>query len=70
MSGHTERYSSAFGSDEVTGTLPLDITEAGIYTASSDGVLMLRVTSDAMEIDDGRTITVSTNVSHQNGTEA
>ena len=70
VSGTTERYSSAFGSADFTGeTLPLDITEGAVFTAASGGIMVSRVTHDAMPIGSGQTLTFGTNISHQNGTE-
>ena len=68
VSGTTERYSSAFGSADFSDTLPLDITEGAIFTAGSGGVMVSRVTHDAMPIGSGQTLTFGTNISHQNGT--
>lgn len=65
----TERYGTAFDADDVTGE-PLQITEGGLKTAiDASGILVLRVTADAQELDTGNIITLQTNVTHQNGTE-
>ena len=65
VQNETERYGSSFVSSDFSG-LPLDIAEAGILTASSGGILMLHVTSDAFEMDTGGIMTVQTNLTHEN----
>jgi len=67
VSGTVERYATAFHSSDFTG-LPKDITEAGIFTAATDGILIVRVTSDAETMSSGRVLTVGTNITHENGT--
>jgi len=64
----TERYGTSFVSTDLTSP-PQDITEAGIFTLISSGVLIMRITATATELSTGIIITVQTNVTHQNGTE-
>lgn len=69
VSGTTERYTTAFSDADVSG-LPKDITEAGIFTAASGGIMIARVTANAVRLSSGRIITVGTTVSHENGEDA
>ena len=65
----SERYATAFSLSNV-GNQPRDIAEAGIYTAASGGILMMRVTTDQpAEISSGSILTVSTTIQHVNGTQ-
>ena len=68
VQNQTERYGSSFLHSDFSG-LPLDIAEAGLLTASSGGILILHVTSDAFEVDTGSIMTVQTNITHENGDE-
>ena len=68
--GTTEKYSTAFGSGDISVTLPVDITEAGIFTSSSGGVCVVRETSDGQAIASGNTLVATVDIAHVNGTEA
>lgn len=63
----TERYGSAFTSSDITP--PKTITEAGVLTLSSGGVLILHVIGAGQLLDTGLIVTVQTNVTHANGTQ-
>ena len=60
---NTERYATAYNHD---GTNDYDITEAGILTAETGGILIAHVTTQSpSEIRSGKTLTVATTVSHE-----
>ena len=64
-----ERYASFFTRGDV-GDADRQITEAGIFTAATDGILFCRFTTTQpliINIDD--TLTISTTISHINGTQ-
>ena len=64
-----ERYASFFARGDV-GNQDRQITEAGIFTAATDGILFCRFTTTQpliINIDD--TLTISTTISHINGTQ-
>ena len=63
----TERYGTAFTSSDITP--PKTITEAGVLTLSSNGVLILHVIGAGQLLDTGLIVTIQTNVTHANGTE-
>jgi len=63
----TERYGTAFTSSDITP--PKTITEAGILTLSSGGVLILHVIGAGQLLDTGLIVTVQTNITHANGTQ-
>jgi len=63
----TERYGTAFISSDVTP--PKTITEAGVLTLSSGGVLILHVIGSGQLLDTGLIVTVQTNITHANGTQ-
>ena len=67
--GTTERYASAFAPADIANP-PQNITEAGIFTAAADGVLVARVTLPPTQLAVGKIITVSTTVTHENGVAA
>ena len=62
----TERYTTDFAADEL-GALPVDITEAGLFTAAAAGTCVYRVTCDPMTVAGGRTLTVTAVITHKNG---
>ena len=64
----TERYGSVFDSNDIDNP-PQDITEAGIFTADANGILIMRVTNVAIALPAGLQLAIQTNVTHQNGTE-
>jgi len=64
----TERYASSFSDTDITSP-PQDISEAGIFTLISGGILIMRITATPVELDLGKLVTVQTNITHQNGTE-
>ena len=60
--GNTERYATAFNHD---GTNDYDITEAGILTADTGGILIAHVTTRSpAELRQGKTLTVATTSSY------
>lgn len=63
----TERYGTAFTSSDVTP--PQTITEAGVLTLASGGVLILHVIGAGQLLDTGLIVTVQTNITHANGTQ-
>lgn len=63
----TERYGSAFTSADITP--PKTITEAGVLTLISGGVLILHVIGAGQLLDTGLIVTVQTNITHVNGTQ-
>ena len=62
----TERYTTDFAAHEL-GTLPVDIEEAGLFTAAAAGTMVYRVTCDSMTVAAGRTLTITTVITHKNG---
>ena len=57
----TERYATAFNH---AGT-DYDITEAGIFTAETNGILIVHVTSRSIsELRAGKTLTIATTLTH------
>ena len=62
----TERYTTDFAANEL-GALPVDIMEAGLFTAASGGTMVYRVTCDSMTVTAGRTLTVTAVITHKNG---
>ena len=59
---NTERYATAFVH---TGT-DYDITEAGIYTAQTGGIMMTHVvTRSPAELRSGHTLTIATTITHK-----
>ena len=62
----TERYTTDFAANEL-GALPVDITEAGLFTAAAGGTCVYRVTCDPMTITAGRTLTITAVITHKNG---
>ena len=64
----TERYGSVFESTDIDNP-PQDISEAGIFTADADGLLIMRVTATPIALPAGLLLAIQTNVTHQNGTE-
>jgi len=63
----TERYATAFADTDVTSPLPINITEAGIFTAETLGILIMRITFIPIILDVEKIITIQTNVTHENG---
>ena len=63
----TERYGTAFTSSDITP--PKTITEAGVLTLLSGGVLILHVIGAGQLLDTGLIVTVQTNITHANGTQ-
>jgi len=63
----TERYGTAFVDTDLASAKPVSITEAGLLTAISSAILVLRVTFTAQVVDTGQIISVQINVTHQNG---
>lgn len=63
----TERYGTAFTSSDITP--PKTITEAGVLTLASGGVLILHVIGAGQLLDTGLIVTVQTNITHANGTQ-
>lgn len=63
----TERYGTSFTGGDISP--PKNITEAGIFTAISGGILIMRITTTPVNLDIGKIITIQTNVTHQNGIE-
>lgn len=61
-----ERYSGSINDGDVTGE-PLNITEAGLNTASSSGKQISRVTFAAQVIDTGYTMAFQSLINHRNG---
>ena len=65
----SERYATAFSRSNV-GNQNHQISEAGIFTAASGGVMMVRVTTDQpATISSSSILTVSTTIQHVNGTQ-
>jgi len=64
----TERYGTAFTSSDITP--PKTITEAGVLTLASLGVLILHVIGAGQLLDTGLIVTVQTNITHANGTQS
>ena len=63
-----ERYATAFNRSHV-GNEDREISETGIMTAESGGILILRTTTDQPGlISATKTVTVSTTISHRNAT--
>ena len=63
----TERYGTAFTSSDITP--PKTITEAGVLTLASLGILILHVIGAGQLLDTGLIVTVQTNITHANGTQ-
>lgn len=63
----TERYGTAFVSADVTP--PQTITEGGVLTDPTTGVLILHVIGAGQLLDTGLIVTVQTNITHANGTQ-
>jgi len=63
----TERYGTAYTSADITP--PKTITEAGVLTLASGGVLILHVIGAGQLLDTGLIVTVQTNITHANGTQ-
>ena len=64
-----ERYASFFARGDV-GNQDRQITEAGIFTAAADGILFCRfTTTQPLIINADDTLTISTTISHVNGTQ-
>ena len=60
---NSERYATAFNHD---GTNDYDITEAGILTAATDGILIAHITTKSPSpLRSGKTLTVATVVTHE-----
>lgn len=66
----TERYATSFNDTDLTVSAPQFISEAGIFSLLSGGILIMRVTAQApVELDFGLLVSILTNVTHQNGIE-
>ena len=65
--GGTERYQTTFVAADVS-TPPQQITEAGIFTASTAGLMMARIVTDTpLELSNTESIIVSIHTTHKRG---
>ena len=64
-----ERYATFFNYGDV-GNTNVNLREFGIFTAATGGVLFCRTTTDqAHTVDSTSTVTVTTKITHRNGTQ-